>query len=67
MEHFLPLAIASLAISLTSIFLLDYFGPTTNKKQENEGTSESNDFKEDRSLIIEEEKNMEMTADLIPI
>jgi hypothetical protein len=29
MEHFLPLAIASMVISLISIILLDYFGPTT--------------------------------------
>ena len=69
MEHFLPLAIASLAISLISIFLLDYFGPTTTQQTESDQASDSKDFKEDRSLavdkVIDEERNMEMTADLL--
>ncbi len=30
MEHFLPLAVASMVLSLISIMLLDYFGPTTS-------------------------------------
>ena len=30
MEHFLPLAIASMVLSLISIMLLDHFGPTTS-------------------------------------
>ena len=33
MEHFLPLAVASMVLSLISIMLLDHFGPTTSTSE----------------------------------
>ena len=38
MEHFLPLAVASMVLSLISIMLLDHFGPT-NSTSENDALS----------------------------
>ena len=72
MEHFLPLAITSMVISLISIILLDYFGPSTISnpdKNQISDASKSNEVSgvaEDKLPL--EETNMEITAELsIPI
>lgn len=68
MEHFLPLAITSMVISLISIILLDYFGPTTvtnPDKNQISNTQKSNEVSgvaEDNIPL--EETNMENTTEL---
>jgi len=65
MEHFLPLAIASMVISLISIILLDHFGPSTSTKTENTTLSDTENSVEEQGLIadnVDAETNMEITA-----
>lgn len=67
MEHFLPLAIASLVISLISIILLDYFGPTTSAASEQDALSATDAFEntEDHQVISEEtNKEIALEQDL---
>ena len=72
MEHFLPLAIASLVISLISIILLDYFGPTSSSTSDKDALSSTpNDAfenieeytKEYTEKRLSEELNKEITVE----
>ena len=52
MEHFLPLAVASMVLSLISIMLLDYFGPTTSiSESETLSTSPSESFEQSEDQV----------------
>ena len=57
MEHFLPLAVASMVISLISIILLDYFGPKSSTPEQeslSSTTSDTYESTEEHQVIPED-------------
>ena len=66
MEHFLPLAIASLVISLISIILLDYFGPTSSSISDKDAlSSTTNDTFENTEEYAEKHLSEELNKEII--
>ena len=65
MEHFLPLAVASMVISLISIILLDYFGPTSSTSEQESLSASSTDAYEstEEHQVIPEETNKEIVLE----
>jgi len=65
MEHFLPLAIASLVISLISIILLDYFGPTSSTSEQDSLAANTSDAYEstEEHQVIPEDTNKEIALE----
>lgn len=65
MEHFLPLAVASMVISLISIILLDYFGPTSSASEQESLSATSTDAFEstEEHQVIPEETNKEIVLE----
>ncbi len=65
MEHFLPLAVASMVLSLISIMLLDYFGPTTSIPENDALSTLPADSFEQSEEQIDKVSTEELEADVL--
>ena len=65
MEHFLPLAVASMVISLISIILLDYFGPKPSPSEQDSLAATTSDAFEstEEHQVIPEDTNKEIALE----
>ena len=65
MEHFLPLAVASMVLSLISIMLLDHFGPTTSTSDNDSISTLPSDSFEQSEDQVDKVSTEELDADVL--